>query len=563
MAFFHGVKTQEVPTSLVSPVQIESGLIVAVGTAPVHLAQNPAEPNSPTLCYNYEEYVKQFGYNGDFEKYTLDEVARSQYALFGVSPTVFINVLDPAKHFEEKEIEVEGIINTPAKIADEVIPASLSVEIDSGTSIISLTEGTHYTATVNTQTDPADNFYTIDIIVDATLPSDNLQVNYNLNSGTTITNITTAALPYDLPRGATNIGLGAIIPSTISLTENQDYTAAYNSDGEFVITCLDANKFPDDKATIKYHALDPAAVTAEDIVGGVDIVTNKNKGLECIEDVYPKFRLVPGILISPKFSCDVTVAAIMKAKCTDINSVFNAIALVDIPTDTVTDYTLVAEYKNQKNLIDTSVVACWPKVSLGGVQYHLSTQLASLMNSVDSLNNDIPYVSPSNKRLQMDQLCLASGEEIEMTLPNANYLNSQGIVTGLNFANGWCAWGNRTSIYPSSTDVKDVFIAVRRFFYFLRNQLVLTYFQKVDEPANRRLLETIEDSVNIYLNGLQAAGVLVGSDNRLEFLQTENPTTDLLNGIIKFHLYITPAVPAEQIIFTAEFDPSGLNSLFE
>ena len=61
----------------------------------------------------------------------------------------------------------------------------------------------------------------------------------------------------------------------------------------------------------------------------------------------------------------------MKAKCYDINSVFNAIALVDIPTDEVKNYTDAAQYKNLKNLVDTSVVACYPKVSLGGVQYHL------------------------------------------------------------------------------------------------------------------------------------------------------------------------------------------------
>ena len=183
------------------------------------------------------------------------------------------------------------------------------------------------------------------------------------------------------------------------------------------------------------------------------------------------------------------------------------------------------------------------------------------MNLVDAQRGDsIPYISPSNKNLQMDSSVLADGTEMFLSLDQASYLNGQGIVTALNFSNGWVAYGNRTSIYPSSTDVKDNFINIRRTFYWLRNTLTLTFFSKIDDPMNKRFVESCLDSVNIFLNGLTARGILNGG--RIELRDKDNPTTDLMDGIIRFHLSINVPSPARVIEFTLEYDPSYLETLF-
>ena len=49
----HGIYTREVPTSLISMTEATAALPVYVGTAPVHLATDPAEANKAVLCYNY------------------------------------------------------------------------------------------------------------------------------------------------------------------------------------------------------------------------------------------------------------------------------------------------------------------------------------------------------------------------------------------------------------------------------------------------------------------------------------------------------------------------------
>lgn len=557
MSYQHGIYGSEVATSLLAPTPTDAGLVVAFGTAPVHLAKNPAPANKPVLCYQLSEFVEQFGNSADFDKYTLCEAAKSQFVLFKVAPTVFVNVLDPKKHFSEvtedwEEVEQDEIITFEG---DNVILDTVKVT-SSGEEILTLTENTDYEVVTNTGTGVTE----INILAGTVLPSNDITIEYTKTDSSVVSStVAISSLPFILPTGATNLSITATNTFTNDLIRDTDFTVEYNSDGQAVFTVLDDSKIVDGKIKIFFHNLDPSLVTSEDIIGGVDLVTGDNTGLEVIEDIFPHFRLVPGMIIAPKFSTDPLVAAVMKAKCTNINSCFRAIALCDIPTDEVINYTNAPAYKNKKNLVDTSLVVCYPKVALDGEQYHLSTQLASLINQTDAAYDDIPYKSPSNENLQCDSSVLADGSEKFLSLTQANYLNGQGIGTALNFSGGWKFWSNRTSAYPSNTDVKDNFLPIRRMFNWINNILITDFWSQVDSASNRRLIDTVIDSANIWLNGLTAKGALLGG--RVEFLGTENPTTDLMDGIIKSHVFFTPPSPAREIHFILEYDPSYIANL--
>ncbi|GAB7080844.1 phage tail sheath family protein [Megalodesulfovibrio paquesii] len=312
-----------------------------------------------------------------------------------------------------------------------------------------------------------------------------------------------------------------------------------------------------------YAWADPSAVTAQDIIGGIDGVTGAREGLELVEAIFPMFRLVPGSICAPGYSHLPEVAAVMAAKAGSINGHFKAVAVLDMDAQTLTRYTDVPAAKELASLADPQQICCWPKVALGGTVYHLSCHLAATMARVDVEHGDIPYKSPSNELLRMDAAVAgpAGAEEPVWLGPDqANYLNGQGIVTALNFTGGWRSWGNRTACYPFSTDPKDAFIPLRRMTNWKSNQLVLTWWQKVDYPITKRLIETIVDSENIALNGLAAREIILGG--RLEFREEENPVTDLLDGIIRFHLMWMPPPPARQIEFLVELDPSYFETLF-
>jgi uncharacterized protein len=347
------------------------------------------------------------------------------------------------------------------------------------------------------------------------------------------------------------------------LIKDTDYIATFDDDGSVTIAVVPTGDIPSSQTTlsVSFTKLDPTLVTTNDIIGGVDVDTGNSTGLELINAVFPKFGLVPGQIFVPKYSKNPTVEAVMKAKADNINTYFKAAALTDIDTVVANHYTKVSEWKNQNNYTAANEFPCWPKVALGDKVYHMSTQLAGRISLTDANNDDVPYVSPSNKAFQMNKAVLEDGQEVSLGPDQAAYLNGQGVVTALNFIGGWKSWGNRTGAYPSVTDVKDSFIPVRRMHNWVGNSIILTTWQKVDGPINRRLIDSIVDSLNIWLNGLTASGALVGG--RVEFRKEENPTTDLLNGTVRFHVFLAEPTPGRELDFVLEFDATYYNKLFD
>lgn len=383
----------------------------------------------------------------------------------------------------------------------------------------------------------------------------------------------TTAESFDLVSGTANLGEDVLL-SLVVVTKaagasddpvaGVDYSLAYNDDGEAIFTALAGGQFAAETSiAAKVTRLNSAAVTENDIIGGVDVTTGAYEGLELVNSIFPKFRLVPGLLACPKWSEKPAVVAVMAAKMANINGHFTGESVVDIPCDSAgaEKYSEAPGWKNEKNYTLPNQIVCWGKCRLGGDVFHLSTQLVGLMNFVDASNGDIPFESPSNKSLKMDALVNAAGSEIVLGPDQGAYLNGQGIVTALNFIGGWKAWGNREAVYPAVTDPKDAFVPIRRMFHWIGNEFILTFWQKVDKPITKRLVKTIVNSYNVRLNGLAAREAILGG--RVEFLEEENPLTDLIDGILRFHVYVTPPAPAREIEAVLEFDPQYFAALFE
>lgn len=354
------------------------------------------------------------------------------------------------------------------------------------------------------------------------------------------------------------------------LVKNKDYTATFDSKGHVVITILDED-FSRENIYATYDKLDPSLVDEDDIIGSLNVDTGAATGLELINSIFPKFGLVPGQILIPKFSKNPIVAAVMRAKANNINGFFKATSITDVDIDAANTYAKAPEWKKTNGYTAPHEFVCWPKVQKGEKIFNASTHLASRIALTDSENANIPYVSPSNKDLKMTGLVNDEGQEIVLGPEQATYLNSQGIVTALNWAGSWKVWGNRTAAYFSTaqsssstgqnnTDVKDVFIPNKRMNFWIANSIILTTWKKVDDAANKRLIRTVVDNLNIWLNGLTATGALLGG--RVEFRQEDNPLADLLDGKIRYRVFIAAPTPAETIEFTIEVDVNYYNSIF-
>jgi len=284
---------------------------------------------------------------------------------------------------------------------------------------------------------------------------------------------------------------------------------------------------------------DPTKVTTQDIV----------KGLSLIDKVFPKYGKVPGIIVVPKFSKDLSVANEMIAKAQNISGHFKAMAYIQASGNSLEEFVAF-----KQNFSSPYAVIFAPEVELQGKTQDLATHACGLTALVDALNEGVPYESPSNKELRIEKPSLLV-DPVE-----ANELNAQGITTVNRFISGFKLWGNRTSAYPANTDIKDSFIPNRRMANWIENNLILTTWQKVDEPTNRRLIESIVDTYNIWLKGLVNRGFLLGAE--VYFLEEDNPKTDLANGIIRFRVnYLSPP-PAETIEFILTVNLGYFEELF-
>lgn len=344
------------------------------------------------------------------------------------------------------------------------------------------------------------------------------------------------------------------------LTAGQDYTATFNDDGYVVIALLESGAGTG-ATTLKVSGkrIDPDKVSEEDIVGGVDISSGAETGMEVIRQVYPKLGIVPGLLLAPRYSSKATVAAALQAKCTDINGCFKAFCIVDIDSGETgaKKYTDVKKKKEAAAVSSEYSAAVWPFAKVGDVIYAGSSMLAAALAYSDAQNDDTPNVSPSNQSVAISAACLEDGTEVYLDQQQANEVNGMGVVTWLNF-NGWRAWGNNTSAYPGTTDPKDRWIGCRRFMSYAANTFVTSYFQKVDGVLNSRLIESIVDSENMRGNAFVARGVC--GSYRVEYNEAENPASQLLDGHLVLHMYMSPFPPAEVIEDIIEYDASALET---
>lgn len=85
----------------------------------------------------------------------------------------------------------------------------------------------------------------------------------------------------------------------------------------------------------------------------------------------------------------------------------------------------------------------------------------------------------------------------------------------------------------------------------------ITPLMVANELPFERYVPTVLD---ILSNGLMAEEKILGG--RVEFLEEENTTADLLAGKAKFHIYLTPPSPAKELDFVLEYDVSYLENIF-
>ena len=472
MAYMHGIRIQENPTSVPTPVKNEAGVPVIFGTAPVNLAADPENAvNRLFLCHTFAEAREALGYSEDYEKYTLCQAMDAFFKAFGVGPVVLCNVLDPAVH-KADYTETLAVVGGQAVAGEKgILLKGLSVKFENAV-----------------------------------------------------------------------------------LKEGEDYILSFNDEGYVVAAVL---KEGVTSVTLSGSRIDPSKVTSENIVGFYDSATGAETGTELVRRVYPMFALTPSLLLAPGWSHDPKVGLALAEKCMDVNGMFKCECVLDIDTAKAKKYTEAGDVKMESGYAGEHTICVWPMVKYAGRAMAYSAIYAAMACYTDYSNDNVPNLSPSNRAIRVSAAVLKDGTEVLLDINQANELNGAGIVTALNL-NGFKAWGNNTAAYPDTKDPKDRWIACRRFFSWWGNSFITTYMEKVDNPANYRLIESIVDSENVRGNSLVSMGKCAGI--RMVYSREDNPAGSVIDGRIVFRQYLAPYTPAEDILNVLEFDPSMIEA---
>lgn len=496
MAYKHGIEVIEKATSVRSPLATRYGVQVVFGTAPVNLAKDPAATvNRPIKISTFEEAKEALGYSEDWESYTLCQSMYASFQLFQISPVIFVNVLDPEKHCKELETRTYPVNNHQAVI--EVT----GVRLD--------------TVTVS-------------------VTSDRSRV------------------------GKATVGQAVTAESPRELILGTDYLLDFNDLGFLTVTLLRSGSAHDaTEVTVKGKVLDPKMVKEEDIIGAYDVEHGTESGMEVLRQVYPKFGLVPAILLAPGWSKKPNIGAALQGKCLDINGAFKSICLLDLDTAKTKTYTDCAAVKEDVGYEDPHSIVLWPEVIVSGKHMSYSAVYGAMMSYNTANNNDVPYLYPSNKDLNIEGVALSDGTEVYLDQVQAGDLNGEGVVTAFCDLT-WKSYGNNTGCYPENTDPKDRWIGCRRMFDYVSNFFVVEYRNQLDSNMNPRTVDDMVNRFNIWGNSLTAAGMCAGLS--AEYRKEDNTEEDVLAGHLKLRIYFAPYTPVEYIGATMEFDVATLES---
>lgn len=339
----------------------------------------------------------------------------------------------------------------------------------------------------------------------------------------------------EIPEDALINGNLVVKNSGTTLVIGEDFEAFYVS-GKLCVELLEkSSSYSATELEIAYDVAAPEKITAKDI----------EMAIESVELCRSVVGIVPDLLCAPGWTSNPTVAAVLAAKAPSINGLFRAKAIVDIDAKIADSYDKVLDVKNNNGYTSEDMIVCWPMVKNGDYIFDMSAVVCGLIAKVDSGNADCPYESPSNKSLPITGAVDANGNEINLSLPQADIVSvTDGVVTAINNG-GWTLWGNYLGCYPKTSDVAKMFICTNRVQDWICNTFVNTFWQYLDRPFTPVLRDAIINAFNSWLNGLTAEGKIYGG--QIAFNEELNPVTSIMAGMFRLDCSAASPVPAQRI----------------
>ncbi len=353
--------------------------------------------------------------------------------------------------------------------------------------------------------------------------------------------------------------------------EGEDYALSYNHNaGKVVITAIEGGSMPDGSVRVTFFEVDPASVTAEDVIGYVSD-DGEYFGIDALALLYQEQFAIPNLLAAPGWSEVPAVYDRLVKAAQKINGHWDAYVAADLPlTDgrsAVDTIDKAIAWKDEHAYSSERSSVCWPQVTdASGRAFHLSTLFVVESLRADNDNGGVPFVSCSNKAIPAcrqrfgDDAANRGFDQMR-----ANALNEHGITTAIGWAGEWVLWGPHTAAYrfgSTSMDPRGIFASAMRMLFHITNLFQLEWAPAIDGPMTRALQDRIVNREQAKLDGYVTQGALIGRPT-VAFDPASNPDASVMEGDFRWDIAVTPTPPLKSASVCVAYTDAGFAAYFE
>ena len=132
------------------------------------------------------------------------------------------------------------------------------------------------------------------------------------------------------------------------------------------------------------------------------------------------------------------------------------------------------------------------------------------------------------------------------------------------WAGEWVLWGDHTAAYTygAEVDPRAIFDVSMRMLMHITNSFQREWSPKIDEPMTRALKDQIINREQEKLDGYVSMGALIG-EPKILFLESENSTTDIMNGDFRWDINVTPTPPLKSASVYVAYTDAGFSVYYE
>ena len=351
--------------------------------------------------------------------------------------------------------------------------------------------------------------------------------------------------------------------------EGVDYSLEYNFVKGTVIVKL-LKDTADAALQCSYDTVDADAVEAADIIGQTN-TDGSCTGLSAMKLLYQYHNAVLNMLAAPGWSHIPEVYKAMVNTVQKLNGHWDGFVNADIPLEDAAGKAIdtiekAIAWKAENGYTSERSKVYWPKVKDGsGRLFNLSTVGQATMLRVDLSHDSIPFESPSNKEIMATAQYFGEAAKVKgYDQQTCNNLNEKGITTACFWAGQWVLWGPHTAAfaYSSDTDARAIFDVNVRMLMHITNGFQLRHGTAIDAPMTPQDKDTILNIEREELDNLTGIGALIGTPS-VEFLESANSTSDMMNGDFVWDFSATPTPPFKSGTARVSYTDEGFAAFFE